>query len=228
MNENNEFGFQNEATGHFIGRDDNQHLACNAEVQRSSECLTFTGLPHGGYRLAVPINDKKCPVKLVSDSGGMYMQVVTESDTVIGLHRLDDPVFRRFRWVVPRRLARSSAPHYTDESQNMSDDAIQYLVDHGITNVTSLNQVPLTNDVIERLRERGITYLHLPVEDFTAPTIDQLCKAHASYVSAQTTLVYCGYGHGRTGTVICLKAGDSPMTSIVNYSTWREQSSLMY
>lgn len=203
-NENNEFGFQNEATGRFLGRDVYQHLACYAERQRGWECLTFTSLPHDGYKLAVPIDERKCPIKLVSDGGGKYMQVVAESNAVTGLHRLDVPVFRRFRWVVPGRLARSSAPNYTDNdgSQRMSDDAIQYLVDHGITNVISMNGIRLPNDVIEKLRTRGITYLHLPVVDYTAPTIDQLRQAYASYRSAQTTLVYCGYGNGRTGTVI--------------------------
>ncbi|CAG8636898.1 10717_t:CDS:2, partial [Funneliformis caledonium] len=116
-----------------------------------------------------------------------------------------DPAFRRFEWVISNRLARSSTPHYTgnDGSQNMDDDAIQYLVDHGINNVISLNQFRLTDDVIGRLKERGINYLHLPVADYTAPTIYQLRQAYDSYFPAQrTTLVYCGYGHGRTGTVI--------------------------
>ncbi|CAB4426389.1 unnamed protein product [Rhizophagus irregularis] len=114
-------------------------------------------------------------------------------------------IFSRFEWVISKRLARSSAPHYTgrDESQNMDNDAIQFLVDNGINNVISMNQISLTDDVIERMQERGISYLNLPVEDYTAPTIRQLREAYDSYLPAQrTTLVYCGYGHGRTGTVI--------------------------
>ncbi|RGB31989.1 hypothetical protein C1646_744092 [Rhizophagus diaphanus] len=114
-------------------------------------------------------------------------------------------IFSRFEWVISNRLARSSAPHYTghDESQNMDDDAIQFLVDNGINNVISMNQIVLTDGVIEKLRKRGISYLNLPVEDFKAPTIKQLHDAYNSYLPAQrTTLVYCGYGHGRTGTVI--------------------------
>ncbi|RHZ80714.1 hypothetical protein Glove_132g52 [Diversispora epigaea] len=113
-----------------------------------------------------------------------------------------DPIFQRFVWVIPNRLARSSAPHYTgnDESQNMDDAAIEYLVNQGINNVISLNHFPLTDGGLQR---RSIKYLHLPVADFTAPTIYQLRQAYESYLPAQrTTLVYCRYGQGRTGTVI--------------------------
>ena len=49
-------------------------------------------------------------------------------------------------------------------------------------------------------------YMHLPVTDFHAPTLnqlDQVQQAYTSHISGRT-LVYCGYGHGQTGTVIAV------------------------
>src|ERR1043165_6950264 len=119
---------------------------------------------------------------------------------------MDDQVFRRFEWVISNKLARSSAPHYNEEegdkSQRMDDVAIKFLVKNAIKNVISMNEFILTKEEMEKLREHKIGYLHLPVKDFTAPTIKQLHDAYESYASAKTTLVYCGYGYGRTGTVI--------------------------
>ena len=56
------------------------------------------------------------------------------------------------------------------------------------------------------LKAAGITYLHLPVEDFhPRPTVEQLTKAFEFYKSAPdgvTTLVHCGAGYGRSGTCV--------------------------
>ncbi|CAG8622231.1 16050_t:CDS:2 [Funneliformis mosseae] len=90
-----------------------------------------------------------------------------------------------------------------DESQNMNDNAIQYLIDHSINNVISLNQFCLTDNIIGRFKEHSINYLHLPVVDYTASTIYQLHQTYNLYFLAQRiTLVYCGYGHSKTDTVI--------------------------
>jgi protein tyrosine phosphatase len=139
------------------------------------------------------------------------MRVVAESDTMIGLHQTESEVFRRFEWVVngpgERPLARASAPNYDDgigldNTQSMDDAAVQFLVAHGITNVISMNGIELSDEEKKRLSAHSISYTHLPVVDFQAPTLSQLEQAQHSYTSHSSTLVYCGYGHGRTGTVI--------------------------
>ncbi len=117
-----------------------------------------------------------------------------------------DQIFKQFEWVIPDKLARSSAPHYDikvgDKSQNMDDNAIKFLEKCKIKNVISLNEFRLPETAIMKLDSKKIKYLHLKVKDYDAPKIGQLRDAHKSYNKAQTTLVYCGFGHGRTGTAI--------------------------
>ena len=117
--------------------------------------------------------------------------------------------FRRFQWVIPRLLARSSAPHYisSDSDQNMDQVAADALVSQGIHVVISVNQLVLPQAQRDLLEKNNIQYHHFPIPDFTAPTMEQLRAIWGTVKnldgSVGATLVYCGYGHGRTGTVIC-------------------------
>ncbi|KAJ7188736.1 protein-tyrosine phosphatase-like protein [Mycena filopes] len=89
-----------------------------------------------------------------------------------------------------RRLFRSSAPGTMRA--------------RGITRVLSLNEQPYTAAARTMLANAGIAYLHLPVEDYHAPTLDQIKRAVTFWSKAPVTnmLVHCGYGYGRTGTMI--------------------------
>jgi len=204
MNDTNRYGFRNEQTRRFLGRDDWPNLACIAPHHLGWECLTFTKVGMGGYALTVPEGNRLCPTKRVSDNAGPYMKVVDESNTQIGLHQLNKGVFRRFEWVVPGQLARSSAPYYNDQDsdQRMDSSAVRFLVGHGIQNIISLNSEALSPEEQGRLRAAGITYTHIHLPDFTAPTREQFDRIHERAPSDRVTLVYCGYGHGRTGTAI--------------------------
>ncbi|KIY66178.1 phosphatases II [Cylindrobasidium torrendii FP15055 ss-10] len=121
--------------------------------------------------------------------------------------------FKRFVEVLQhvsggRRLFRSSAPGYDDVNedapQNLTADDIEVLTSRGITRIVSLNEQGYTPAALERLKNAGIAYLHLPVVDFTAPSMDQIKRAVTFWSKAPKTnmLVHCGYGHGRTGTMI--------------------------
>ncbi|KAI0248924.1 hypothetical protein BJV78DRAFT_1284371 [Lactifluus subvellereus] len=214
LHDNNRFSFTNVGTGKYLGRDVYQNLACYATSQDTWECLTLRALPEGGYRLSADINSRICPTLLASDSGGNYMRVVADSSTIVGLHQYNaPPPFRRFEWVITESgwLARASAPNYDDtatadpdSTQNMDDNAVQFLVANGITNVISMNTYELSATEKQRLTDNNISYTHLSVVDFQAPTLDDLDQAQQAYTShiSGRTLVYCGYGHGRTGTVI--------------------------
>ncbi|KAI1631189.1 hypothetical protein F4809DRAFT_658336 [Biscogniauxia mediterranea] len=123
---------------------------------------------------------------------------------------LDDPGFYRFKWVkghIPDndKLARSSAPHYKtqDSDQYLNDASIKFLKDNKIEHVISLNSQAKNSDIVKKLKENNIAYTPLPVEDFHAPTLGDLEKGNEEYRKHRAgTLVWCGYGHGRTGTMV--------------------------
>ncbi|KAJ8462423.1 hypothetical protein ONZ51_g10917 [Trametes cubensis] len=108
------------------------------------------------------------------------------------------------------RLFRSSAPGYDDVGrdapQNLTKADIDFLQasGRGITRILSLNEQPYTDAARAMLVKASIEYLHLPVKDFHAPTLDQIKSAVTFWSKAPVSnmLVHCGYGHGRTGTMI--------------------------
>jgi len=111
-----------------------------------------------------------------------------------------------------RKLYRSSAPNYeqlpppehSDTSQRLTQRAVAFLVKVGIDSIISFNQCPYKPEQHKLLGEAKppIDYLHLSVQDFYPPTLQQLEMAIAFFSGKKSTLVHCGYGHGRTGTGI--------------------------
>ncbi|KAA8646682.1 uncharacterized protein ATNIH1004_005357 [Aspergillus tanneri] len=104
-------------------------------------------------------------------------------------------------------LARSSAPSYIDElekdgTQELSVRQADFLKENGFDNIISLNSQRLSEAEEDLLKKRGIDYTHLPVKDFHPPTLDDLRTGVAEYNNHRATLVWCGFGHGRTGTMI--------------------------
>ncbi|KAI2471266.1 hypothetical protein F4781DRAFT_387917 [Annulohypoxylon bovei var. microspora] len=118
--------------------------------------------------------------------------------------------FYRFKWVeghIPNsdRLARSSAPYYngSDSDQKLTDDSIKFLKESKIEHVISLNSLANDIGIKENLKSNGIAYTPLPVEDFHAPTLNDLSTGNKEYRKHRAgTLVWCGHGHGRTGTMV--------------------------
>ncbi|KAI0074638.1 hypothetical protein K474DRAFT_1625659 [Panus rudis PR-1116 ss-1] len=100
------------------------------------------------------------------------------------------------------KLFRSSSPNYlgNDTTQHLEDKDVTFLVGQEIKHVISFNQYPYTQAEIHKLDAVNIGYTHLPVQDFTAPSREQLKKVYEIYTQNTSTLIHCGYGHGRTGT----------------------------
>ncbi|KAF9648826.1 hypothetical protein BDM02DRAFT_3114842 [Thelephora ganbajun] len=106
------------------------------------------------------------------------------------------------------KLFRSSCPNYFkgkgDKSQNLTPNAVKFLVEKGINTIISFNEKEYDAEEKGRLKKAKIRYLWLPVIDYTAQTMDQLktaLKFHRDTPDA-VTLVHCGFGWGRTGVGI--------------------------
>lgn len=81
--------------------------------------------------------------------------------------------------------------------------ALTTLRDNEITAILSLSEEPLEKAL---LQEFEFQYLHLPIDDFTAPTpaqIDAAMRFLGEQVDAgHGALVHCRAGIGRTGTIL--------------------------
>jgi protein-tyrosine phosphatase len=97
------------------------------------------------------------------------------------------------------KLYRASAPNYAYR-QKLTASAVQFLADNGIDSIISFNEHPYNDSEKELLTNAKIEYKHLPVKDFHAPTLETLYSANEFFLQRESTLVHCGYGHGRTGT----------------------------
>ncbi|RDA91344.1 hypothetical protein CP533_0013 [Ophiocordyceps camponoti-saundersi (nom. inval.)] len=117
---------------------------------------------------------------------------------IAGLHR--------FEWVIDRVLARSSAPYYRcrDGDQHITSDTMTYLKRQSINHVISLNVEANNKTISDTLRRGKIDYTPIPVGDFHSPTFADLNTAFEAFRAHRSgrTLVWCGYGHGRTGTLV--------------------------
>jgi len=194
---------RNRHTEHFLGWEYGNKLKCAACRTSVGEWLTFTRLSVGGYSLKVhPDCYKLRPIQRVDDdsphlTGG-------EVGTQFGLHKIKNPVFRRFEWVIPGRLARSSAPFYDgkDCDESINEVSIEFLSNYGIKNIISLNSVELSPHKKDRLHKAKISYSHIKAVGCAAVTQEQFDQIWSAYSRAEVTIVYSGYGCARTGMAI--------------------------
>ncbi|PUU75885.1 hypothetical protein B9Z19DRAFT_1109806 [Tuber borchii] len=199
-----QISMRNRHTERFLSWGYGNKLKCASRRNSSSEWLTFTRLSLGGYSLKVHPDCyyKFRPVQRV-DGDTPHLKA-GEVCTQFGLHRIKDPVFRRFEWVIPGRLARSSAPFYDgkDADESINEISIEFLNNYGIKNIISLSSVELSPHKKDRLHKAKISYSHIKAVGCAAVTQKQFDQIWSAYNRAGVTIVYCGYGDGRTGMAI--------------------------
>ncbi len=104
-------------------------------------------------------------------------------------------------WIEDEALAAGAIP--------VSADDIRSLHQQGVRAILTLTEHPLMrfqgvdNTLFESLE---IDYLHTPVDDFTAPTVEQASKA-TQFINQMKALgkpvyLHCAAGIGRTGTML--------------------------
>ncbi|KAH8708302.1 hypothetical protein HC256_010445 [Beauveria bassiana] len=102
-------------------------------------------------------------------------------------------------------LARSGAPFYdgSDASQKITNETILFFKEAGIQHVISLNSHADAEHMKTALADAGIAYTPRPVVDFQVPTPEDFQKGWEGFVAHRNgTLVWCGFGWGRTGTMV--------------------------
>lgn len=105
-----------------------------------------------------------------------------------------------FSFVIAGQLAASAHPGYGVELR----DNLAWLYEQDVRAILTLTTAKLPEAVI---RECGFRSLHLPVTDFTPPTLEQIAEGVAFIrqnieVEHEAVLVHCGSGYGRTGTML--------------------------
>jgi atypical dual specificity phosphatase len=103
-----------------------------------------------------------------------------------------------FSWIIEGKLAGSGMP--------VTSSQFLWVVTHGVKSIVTVRELPLPSKWYNDNLVNVIDYFHLNVEDYGAPTLEELDNV-VRYIQLQIengkpVMVHCAAGKGRTGTVL--------------------------